>query len=272
MYYINSTDNAKIAVYDLNPEKYKTIMLVHGWPLSHDMFEYQKQTLIDLNYRVVTIDIRGFGNSDRTACGYDYNQLATDLYSVIKELNTENITLVGFSMGGAIVTRYMSMYNGYCVSRLCYWDAAVPSYSITRNNPYGVKRTDTNKLIELGNKDRPALNGYFGSLFFAQEHSQSLLNWFQNMADGASGMGQMQALISLRDEDVFQDLKYIQVPTGIFHGKLDQICSHDMAVLTNNNIKSSKLFTFENGGHGTFYDELENFNQVFSTFLENSFM
>lgn len=66
MYYIHSTDNAKIAVYELNPNGYKTVFFVHGWPLSHKMFEYQVNKLVDLGYRVVQIDLRGFGASDET--------------------------------------------------------------------------------------------------------------------------------------------------------------------------------------------------------------
>lgn len=271
MYYIASTDNAKIAVYDLNPEKTKTILLVHGWPLNHTMFEYQVNILAQMNYRVITIDIRGFGRSDVTAYGYNYNQLATDLYCVITQLDLRDITLVGFSMGGAIVTRYMSMYKSYGVSKLCYWDAAVPSYSKTIHNPYGKTKEDTDKFIRLGYKNRPELNKYFGSIFFAQQHTQAIKDWFQQMSNSASSIGQMQTLKSLRDEDVFSDLAYIYVPTGIFHGKQDKICSYEMAKIQKENIQYSKLYTFEKSGHGAFYDELELFNKTFIHFLEDDF-
>lgn len=67
MYYIQSNDGCKIAVYDLNPNSNKIVLLVHGWPLNHNMFEYQVNRLVELNYRVISIDLRGFGNSDETA-------------------------------------------------------------------------------------------------------------------------------------------------------------------------------------------------------------
>jgi len=66
MYYIQSTDGCKIAVYELNPNGYKTVFLIHGWPLSHKMFEYQTNILAGLGYRVISIDLRGFGQSDET--------------------------------------------------------------------------------------------------------------------------------------------------------------------------------------------------------------
>ncbi|MCL2354671.1 MAG: alpha/beta hydrolase [Oscillospiraceae bacterium] len=230
MYYIHSTDNAKIAVYDLNPRMHKTILLVHGWPLSHKMFEYQKNVLVHMGYRVVSIDIRGFGNSDETVLGYDYDQLATDLYEVIVALNLNNIILAGFSVGGAIVTRYMRKYNGHGVSKLCLLSAAVPSFTKNTNNPYAAfTKEEINKLLMDIYKDRPKLNEYFGSLFFAQEHSKPLTNWFGRIADSASSSGQIGVLISLRDEILFEDMKHIHVPTGIFHGKLDKICPYELS-------------------------------------------
>lgn len=267
MHYVKSSDGAKIAVYDMNHKTSKTIILIHGWPLSHKMFEYQINPLLESGYRIIRMDIRGFGNSDETDNGFNYDQFATDLCYVIYALNLTSFDLLGFSMGGAIVTRYMAMYNGYGVRKLCLCNAAVPSYCKTENNPYGQTIEDTNKLIELGYNDRPALNEYFGNIFFAKEHSKAFKKWLQNVNNSASGSGEMKSLIALRDENVFNDLKSIDVPTGIFHGKEDKICSFEMAKIVNSNISNSKLFLFENAGHGAFYDDKDKFNKELLKFL-----
>lgn len=269
MFFIKSKDNAKIAVYELNPKGKKTIVLVHGWPLSHKMFEYQIPTLLCANYRIITIDLRGFGNSDVTYTGYNYNQFATDLYHVICSLNLCNFDLLGFSMGGAIVTRYIKKYNGYKVRKLCLLDAAVPSYCKSYSNPYGQSIEDTNKLISLGLNDRPALNEYFGSIFFYNEPSKAFKEWFQNLNNSASGLGEINSLIALRDENVFDDLKYINVPTGIFHGKEDKICPYNMAEIMNKNIRGSTLYSFEKAGHGAFYEVKDKVNECLIQFLNN---
>lgn len=267
MFYIPSSDNANIAVYELNPRGNKTIVLVHGWPLSHKMFEYQLPDLIQAGYRVISIDLRGFGASDVTSNGYDYNQFATDLYYAIYALNLKNFDLLGFSMGGAIVTRYMQLYRGYGVRKLCLCDAAVPSYCKSMNNPYGQTIEATNQLIELGYKDRPALNEYFGGIFFYKQPSKPFKDWMQNLNNSASGLGEMNSLIALRDESTFEHLKYIDVPTGIFHGKEDKICPFPMAEIMHKQIQNSILFPFERSGHGTFYDDKENFNRNLIAFL-----
>jgi non-heme chloroperoxidase len=269
MFFIKSNDNAKIAVYELNPNGKRTIVLVHGWPLSHEMFEYQIPALLNAGYRIVTMDLRGFGNSEVTSAGYNYNQFATDLYCVIYELNLCDFDLLGFSMGGAIVTRYMKLYRGYGVRKLCLCDAAVPSYCKSYHNPYGQTLEDTNKLIKRGFNDRPELNEYFGSIFFYKEPSKYFKDWFQNLNNSASGLGEMCSLIALRDENVFDDLKYICTPTGIFHGKEDKICPFGMAEIMNKNIKNSIMFPLEKAGHGAFYDDKDNFNRTLIKFLNN---
>ncbi len=270
MFFINSNDNTKIAVYELNPNVEKTIVLVHGWPLSHKMFEYQVPALLNANYRIIMIDLRGFGNSDVTYIGYNYNQFATDLYCVIYALNLYNFDLLGFSMGGAIVTRYMKMYQGYGVRKLCLLDAAVPSYCKSSSNPYGQSTKDTNKLIELGLNDRPALNEYFGSIFFYNEQSKPFKEWFQTLNNSASGLGEVNSLVALRDENVFDDLKYLDVPTGIFHGKEDKICPFKMGEIMNKNIRNSILYTFEKAGHGAFYEAKDEVNTSLVQFLNNT--
>lgn len=270
MFFISSTDNVQLAVYELNPNGRKTIVLVHGWPLSHEMFEYQLPDLINAGFHIISMDLRGFGNSQVTCSGYNYNQFAADLYNIICSLNLSDFALLGFSMGGAIVARYMKLYQGYGVKKLCLCDAAVPSYCKSHQNPYGQTVNDTNKLIRLGFNDRPALNEYFGSIFFYKEHSKPFKDWFQNLNNSASGIGEMQSLIALRDENVFEDLKNIYVKTGIFHGKEDKICPFGMAKIMKNTIRHSILFPFDNAGHGAFYDDKDVFNNTLIRFLNSN--
>lgn len=268
MYLVSSVNSNDIAVYDLNPTSKKVVFFVHGWPLSHKIFEYQTNVLVDLDYRVISIDIRGFGNSQITATGYDYSTLSTDLYYVIKSLNLTNITLVGFSMGGAIVTEYITKYNGYAVRKLSLWSAAVPSFTKTVNNPYGMEKEAVDKLITQAYTNRPQMNEDFGKMLFASNPTPALKNWFQDISNSASGIGTIKTAISLRDENLFNKLQNIKVPTGIFHGKLDKICSYNFAEIQHKLIRNSILFPFDNAGHAAFYDELEKFNKDFISFLK----
>lgn len=128
MFYLKSSDNTNLAVEDINPHCQKTVVLVHGWPICQDMYEYQKNVLNDRRCRIISYDIRGLGKSQVTGSGYDYDQLATDLHCILNTLNVYNVTLVGFSMGGAICVRYMSKYNNERVNKLVLIGAAAPSF------------------------------------------------------------------------------------------------------------------------------------------------
>lgn len=267
MNYIRVKNNVKLAVEDINPRGFKTILFIHGWPLSQKMFEYQTNILSDLGYRIVSIDLRGFGQSDTTFDGYSYDQMATDIYDVINQLGLTNIILAGFSMGGAIVLRYMSLFKGYRVSKLALLAAAAPSFVQRPDYPYGFTQSDVDKLIAQASTDRPQMVADFGDMLFALPHTQNLKDWIKNIGWSASGIGTIKTAISLRDEDLRPDLKFVKVPTGIFHGKLDKICPYKFAELMHQGIENSILYTFENSGHAVFYDELEKFNQSFVSFI-----
>lgn len=264
MFYITCSDNVKTAVYNFDCGGAHTVFLVHGWPLSHKMYEYQIEKLIAHGYRVVTLDLRGFGDSDTPGCSYSYDRMAMDIYEIIMALRLSDITLTGFSMGGAVVLRYMNNYQGYGVKQLMLLSAAAPSWTKRPGYPYGLTREYVDELIEQARTDRPKLAYEFShNQLFACPQSEAAKNWFEDIALSASGIGTVKAAISLRDEDGRRDLASVKVPTTIIHGAKDTVVSNDLVIIQNKSIKGSQLFTLSNSGHGITYDELEKFNEVF---------
>ena len=269
MYFVKMQDGSRLAVEDLNVEGKKTVLLIHGWPFSKEIFEYQKTFLVAKNYRVITYDIRGFGNSQVTAKNYDYNTFAIDLYYVIKALDLKDITLVGFSMGGAIAVRYMAMFEQYGVGKLVLMGAAVPSFVKNKDNVYGKKKDDVEGLIAELYNDRPKAVDKFGEDVFELHHSKSFKRWFRNICYSASGIGTIRSAIALCNENVLADLKKITVPSAIFHGKLDKVCAFGLTKIMKNEIKNSILIPFESSGHGIFYDEKAKLNLNLEKFIES---
>lgn len=264
MFFINSDDGVKLAVYVLNPQCERTVFLLHGWPLSHEMYEYQVNLLVKHNYRVILMDIRGFGNSDAPACGYSFDTLAADVYRVVHYMGLYHFILVGFSMGGAIVLRYMNNYRAYGVRKLILLAAAAPSWTRRPGYPYGLTREYVDGLIEQAETDRPQLARDFShKQLFASPQSEAVKDWFEDIALSASGIGTVQAAFSLRDEDGRKDLLSVNVPTTIIHGCKDTVVSNELAEIQHDSIPGSKLYQLENSGHGIVYDELERFNHIF---------
>lgn len=269
MYYITSNDGTKIAVYDYNPQGKQTVFLIHGWPLSHKIFEYQINLLTDCGYRVVAVDLRGFGRSDTPACGYSYNQMSTDVYEVVRQLRLQRFILTGFSMGGAIALRYMNRFHSLGVYRLILLSAAAPCFAQRPGFPYGKPLQDVDDLIRLAKTDRPQLCQNFSRQLFACPHSEAVVDWFGDIALSASGIGTIKCAIALRDEDVQKDFRSVSVPTYIIHGDKDVIVPRKLAEIQHQNICGSKLITLADSGHGIIYDQLETFNSIFMGAIED---
>ncbi|WP_315907123.1 alpha/beta hydrolase [Priestia koreensis] len=257
-YYVNVEENVNVFVEDIGQGK--PVVFIHGWPLSHKMYEYQFNALPAYGYRCIGIDLRGFGKSDRPFDDYSYDRMADDIRAVVDALSLENFALVGFSMGGPICIRYMTRHQGHQANKLVLLGAAAPSFTQRENYPYGSTKEEVDTLIHGMYRDRPKTLAEFGTQFFASNVSEPFQEWFTGLNLEASGHGTIRALEALRDEDLRGELADIQAKTYIFHGKKDQICPFEFATIMHDHIPNSQLIPFEESGHGLFYDELEYFN------------
>lgn len=266
--FIEVEKNVKLHVTDLGEGK--PVVLIHGWPLSDAMYEYQYAALLEKGYRVIGITLRGFGQSDKPYGTYSYDVFADDIKVVLDKLKIENATIGGFSMGGATVIRYVSKYNGAHVNKLALFGAAAPTWTKRADFNYGLwTKEDVNGLIALNNTNRPQLLANFGQIFTATATSVSpgIGAWLGGINMQASGYAMGECLKLLRDGDLREDLKNIKVPTLILHGKLDKICSYDLAEQMNKGIKNSTLVPLEKSGHALFVEETEKFNTELLKFL-----
>lgn len=267
-YYVTVESNVKVYVEDLNPGGYKTIVFLHGWPGSHDLFEYQFNQLPKSGYRCIGIDQRGFGKSDRPWTGYDYNRLADDVRCVVETLELQEFILAGHSTGGAIAIRYMSRYNGYGVSKLALFAAAAPSLIKRPNFPYGVEPETIIKIIEGTYADRPKMLSDFGDIFFYQYLTAPFADWFLQLGLQAAGWSTAAIANSWLREELFSDLGTINVPTLIIHGIHDKVVPFQLGEIQNQGIRNSKLIPFQYSGHGSFYDQQNKFNEELIDFIE----
>ncbi len=250
--------------------KGKTIVFIPGWPLSHEMYEYQFTQLPLHNFRCIGITMRGFGKSSKPWGEYNYDVFADDLKSVIEKLNLSDITLAGHSMGGAICLHYMARHKGAGVSKLALFGAAAPSFTKKTGFPYGLAPEAVDELIKTCYTDRAKLNEDFGKIFFKSENAVSpkLAGWFHNMGMEASPQATAACLVALRDADLREDMDKIKVPAAIFHSTQDKICPFALAEAMADGIKGSKLVKFENSGHGLFYEEKDKFNKELMNFAD----
>lgn len=258
--YIEVEPNVRLHITDAGEGR--AIVLIHGWPLSDEMYEYQYNALINNNFRAIGITLRGFGKSDKPYGTYDYDIHALDIKKVLSILDIKDAVLVGFSMGGSIAIRFISTYNEAHVSKLVLCGAAAPRWTQSDDFKFNLPKSAVDELIELNYKDRPQLLSNFGKIFSATETSLSkgISSWLNGINLSASSYATAQCLLALRDTDLRPDLAKITIPTLIIHGKKDKICSFDLAEQMKLGIRNSQLVVFEDSGHSMFLEETPKFN------------
>jgi pimeloyl-ACP methyl ester carboxylesterase len=267
--FIEVEPNVRLHVTDLGAGK--PVVLIHGWPLSDAMYEYQYAALLQNNYRVIGITLRGFGLSDKPGGIYNYDVFADDIKVILDRLKIDDATIGGFSMGGATVIHYVTKYKAAHVSKLALFSAAAPLWTKRPDFNYGLwTKEDVTGLVTLNNTNRPLLFETFGKIFPANETSVSPGHgaWLGTIQAQASPYAMGEVLKTLRDADLRDDLQEIKIPTLILHGKLDKICSYDLAEQMHAGIVNSKLVAFEKSGHALFIEELEKFNAELIKFVQ----
>jgi pimeloyl-ACP methyl ester carboxylesterase len=258
--YIKVEPNVYLHITDAG--KGRPVVLIHGWPLSDEMYEYQYNDLINNKFRVIGITLRGFGQSSKPYGLYDYDVHARDIKKVMDHLDIKKAVLGGFSMGGSIAIRYVSLYKAAHVSKLALFSAAAPIWTQRKDFPYNLEKSAVDALVELNYKDRPKLLTDFVKIFSATKTSLSegIGNWLNGICISASSYATAKCLIALRDTDLRKDLTKIKIPTLIMHGKLDKICSFDLAEQMKAGISDSQLIPFQKSGHSLFLEETRKFN------------
>jgi len=267
--YIEVEKGVKLHVTDLGEGK--PIVLIHGWPLSDEMYEYQYQYLSRKGFRVIGITLRGFGKSDKPYGRYDFNVFSDDIKVVLEKLDIKNATLGGFSLGGAVVLHYVTKYNSAHVSKLALFGAAAPSWKQREGFPDGLPDAVVEELINATKIQRQDLIASFGAGFPAKEGniSKNVEKWLESINLQASPYAITESITALRDLDLRPQLSKINIPVTIFQGVYDKNCPLIWAEQLQKGIKNATLIRFENSGHALFVEEMEKFNTELEKFAKS---
>lgn len=251
----------------------KPVILIHGWPLSGRSWEKQVPVLLEAGHRVITYDRRGFGDSSKPSFGYDYDTFAEDLHSIMTELDLRDVTLVGFSMGGGEVARYLGTYGSDRVSKAVFMAAVPPFLAKTADNPTGVEPSVFEGIKKALAADRPAFLSQFLANFYnvdvlgGKQISDEVVRLSWNIAATASPKGTLDC-VSAWVTDFRKDLARIDVPTLVVHGDADRILPlAATATPTHEAVKGSRLVVVKGGPHGLNWTHADEVNRELLNFV-----
>ena len=253
----------------------RPIVLIHGWPLSHVMFEYQIPTLVEAGYRVIAYDRRGFGESYRPWEGYDYDTLASDLDALLQKLDLHDVTLVGFSMGGGEVARYVSTFGKDRIRSTVLMSAVTPFLLKTDDNPDGVDNDVFDTMRTGLSTDRAKFLDTFGKQFVnwhtigTNDISQEGLQASWNVAVSASPRATRATMESFATTDFRSDLTAFEnLPTLVVHGSKDEVVPLEASgQRTHEALTGSRLEVIDGGPHGITLTHAEEVNRILLDFL-----
>ena len=271
---VGKENSGNIDVYYEDHGSGRPVVLIHGWPLSGASWEKQLPALLDAGYRVITYDRRGFGNSSKPTSGYDYDTFAEDLDKVLTKLELREVALVGFSMGGGEVARYLGKHGSERVWKAAFLASVPPFLLKTADNPGGIEGSVFDGIKKGIAGDRPAFLSKFLSDFYnvdvlrGERISDQAVQASWNVAAGASPKGTLDCVTAWYT-DFRKDLPKIDVPTLVIHGDADRILP--LAVTgtrTQQAIKGSKLVVVKGAPHGLTWTHAEKVNRELLDFLK----
>ena len=273
MPYITKDIDKNYSVYYEDYGTGQPVILIHGWPLSGKSWELQVPALLEAGYRVITYDRKGFGKSQPSLGGYDYNSLTEDLLELITQLDLQNVVLVGFSMGGGEVVRFLTNYGSDNVDKVALIASIIPLVKQKEDNPDGVPEKDLNEILDNLKKDRVTFLESFHKNFYnygllSQSVSQAQLNYDWSISSHASPIATIKSAESWANTDFRWELQNVTVPTLIVHGDEDQIVPIKTAgEQVAKGIVNNQYHVISGAPHGLNVTHAEELNQILINFL-----
>ena len=275
MPYINvgKENSGNIDLYYEDHGSGKPVVLIHGYPLSGASWEKQIPVLMAAGHRVITYDRRGFGKSSQPTTGYDYGTFAEDLRKLVTALELRDFALVGFSMGGGEVARYLGKYGSQSVTKAVILSGVPPYLLKTPDNPEGVDLSVFQGIEKAVSADRYAFftdffkNFYNTDVLLGERVSDQVAHASWNVAAGASATASF-ACVQTWYTDFRNDLPRIDVPTLVMHGDADRILPITASGLrTGKLIKGARLVVVKGGPHCITWTHADEVNPELVDFL-----
>jgi len=272
MPYATTQDGTKLRWKELGQGR--PVILIHGWPLSADSWDPIMIKLAEAGYRAVAYDRRGFGHSDHAPTGYDYDTFADDLAAVMEETGaTDDVALVGFSMGGGEIARYLSKHSGKGVSQAVLVSSVVPYMLKTDDNPNGVPQATFDQMTAGMKKDfrkffTPFFSDFYGDGILTDAVSQEEKDWAWMTTMRASQYATLQAANAFATTDFRPDLASFTIPTLVIHGTADKTVPIDATGReVARQVAGAKLIEYDGEPHAVFATQTERLGDDIVAFL-----
>jgi len=272
--YFKTVDGARLFYKDWGVGR--PVVFMHAWPLDADMWDGQLNHFAEHGFRAIAYDRRGFGRSSQPWSGYDYDTLADDLHALINELQLDDVMLVGYSMGGGEVARYIGRHGTCRITRAALISSVTPRLVRRDDHPEGVDAAVFDSICNALRADRATFLDGFGPVVTGSNRADSsvtraMLDWLTFMSMHASLKGTVDCVNAFSSTDFRADLAKFDIPTLIVHGDDDQAVPLDITSRAAADIVSDvQLKIYEGAPHALFLTHAQRLNDDLLTFARAS--
>lgn len=252
------------------------VILIHGWPLSSASWDWIALKIVEAGYRVISYDRRGFGRSEQPWSGYNYDTFADDLKGIIDDKQLDNVTLVGFSMGGGEVARYLGRYQAHNIRRVALISSVVPFLLKTDDHPDGVDISVFQDMIDGLMEERPKFyhkffKDFYGVGLLNHVVSDEFLQWNTQVAMQASLKATVECVKAFSSTDFRADLAAFTIPLLVIHGTADntvpiEVTAHAVKYA----VPHANLIQYDGAPHGVLATHQETVAQDLINFLSST--
>lgn len=246
----------------------KPIVFVSSWGMNSDLWQYQMVPMVSQGFRCVAYDRRGHGRSAQPSQGYDYDTLSDDLAAVIEYLDLSQVVLVGHSMGGGEIVRYLSRHGADRVDRIVLVAPTTPFLLQTPTNPDGVPREAFDQVRAGWLKDYPIWLAENVRSFFVADTSQAMMDWAIRSMTQSSLKALLDCNQAIIETDFRAELPSIRVPALIIQGDTDVSTPLDLTGRkTVKFIPGAQLKVYEGAPHGLMFTHMDRLNSDLIAFI-----
>ncbi len=246
----------------------KPVLFIPGLSATLDTWNYQ---VLDLhkNFRCVCVDLRGHGESDKPYSDYTYAEMCADIADLLEQLDLNDVTIVGWSMGAGVALKYATDFNhNNRVSKIAMAGAATPRFTPTEEEPFGMDEDTAQASLEGIRVALPETMSAFGQANFHRDDMTTTNQWFLSMWLKMPAYVGYKYFNTLLREDLRENLARLDLPLRLFHGRHDQVCHPGWAEYVAARIPDTKLVWFENSGHALMVEEPAKFSDEVAAFVE----
>jgi non-heme chloroperoxidase len=265
--FMTTADNRRLAYLDRG--RGAPVVFIHGWSLGSAIWSLQTDWLAERGLRAVAYDRRGHAGSDKPADGYDFDTLAADLAAVLDQLDLNDVTLVGHSMGAGEVARYLARHDRKRIARTLLVAPTTPFSLKTADNPDGIDRAVYDKIVATLEADPPAYLAAGAPGFFGRGAEPEMVEWGLSIARQASVPALVKCLRAFSETDFRADMRAFTMPTLIVYGTGDVPSMAKNAARTAALIAGSRVASYEGAPHGLFLTDPARFNRDLLEFIRS---